>query len=272
MTVGSLNPTCLELIRSPSVSKIIVMNKLPRNLPKHVAIIMDGNGRWAQARNLPRLAGHEAGVNAIEKVIRAAIENQIKVLTLFAFGIENWKRPASEVKFLMELFLKNLETQVPHFLENNIRLRVLGDRNTIDPAFKIKIEEVESLTVNNDRLTLVIAFNYSGRWDILQATQQISEKVQKGELNSADISYEHLQNAICLSDLPEPDLFIRTSGEQRLSNFLLWQLAYTELYFTDIFWPDFDKTAFEAALKAFALRQRRYGLTTEQLEEHIGKN
>lgn len=240
-------------------------------LPKHVAIIMDGNGRWAQARQLPRLAGHEAGVNAIEKVIKAAIENQVQVLTLFAFGIENWQRPASEVKFLLELFLKSLETQVPHFLENNIQLRVLGDRSNIEAEFKRKIEHVESLTANNDRLILAIAFNYSGRWDILQATQHLCAKVAAGSLNAKDISYLHLQQAMCLSDLPEPDLFIRTSGEQRLSNFMLWQLAYTEFYFTEICWPDFDGTAFSAALNAFASRQRRYGLTGQQLAEQIIK-
>lgn len=243
------------------------MNPLTQPLPKHVAIIMDGNGRWAKARGLPRLSGHEAGVKAIEKVIRAAIENQIQVLTLFAFGIENWKRPLSEVKFLMTLFLKNLETQVPHFLENNIQLRVLGDRTTIDPEFKTKIEQVESLTAKNNRLILAIAFNYSGRWDMLQATQQLCAKVQNGQLNAADISYPHLHEAMCLSDLPEPDLFIRTSGEQRLSNFLLWQMAYTELYFTETFWPDFDSVSFKVALEAFALRQRRYGLTGEQMEQ-----
>lgn len=244
------------------------MTSLNPTLPKHIAIIMDGNGRWAQARALPRFAGHEAGVNAIEKVIKAAITKQIPILTLFAFGIENWKRPETEVNLLMALFLKNLETQVSQFLENNIQLRVLGDRTNISAEFQEKIDQVESLTATNNRLILNIAFNYSGRWDIVQATQKLCAKVQAGTLTPTEISYQHLQNALCLSDLPEPDLFIRTSGEQRLSNFLLWQLAYTELYFTDILWPDFDKTVFEAALQAFTARQRRYGLTAQQLEEN----
>lgn len=234
-------------------------------LPKHVAIIMDGNGRWAEARQLPRLAGHEAGVTAIEKTIKAAIHHQVPVLTLFAFGIENWQRPDAEVNFLMQLFVQNLETQASQFQENNIRLRVIGDRTRISEQMRDKIAEVESLTRHNQRLTLVIAFNYSGRWDILQATQKLSAKVASGKLNAEDISYYHLQNALSMADLPEPDLFIRTSGEQRLSNFLLWQLAYTELYFTDVLWPDFDSAVFAQALQAFALRQRRYGLTAQQL-------
>ncbi len=235
-------------------------------LPKHIAIIMDGNGRWAQARHLPRLAGHEAGVQTIEKIIKAAIQQKIPVLTLFAFGIENWKRPASEVKFLMELFIKNLKTQVPHFIENDIKLRVIGEREGIDDNSIQEIERVEALTAHHKQLTLVIAFNYSGRWDIVQATQKLCMEVQAGMLNPEDISYAQLHNAMCLSDLPEPDLFIRTSGEQRVSNFMLWQLAYTEFYFTDTFWPDFDGAAFEVALQAFAARQRRYGLTGQQLE------
>lgn len=236
-------------------------------LPKHIAIIMDGNGRWAQARHQPRLVGHEAGVDAIEKVIKSAINHHIPVLTLFAFGIENWGRPASEVNFLMQLFVKNLETQVPQFQENQIRLRVIGDRTRIDADLCDKITQVEALTAHHQRLTLSIAFNYSGRWDILQATQRLANQVAAGELTANDISYHHIQQALCLSDLPEPDLFIRTSGEQRLSNFLLWQCAYTELYFTDTLWPDFDEASFKDALQAFATRQRRYGLTGQQIEE-----
>lgn len=237
-------------------------------LPQHIAIIMDGNGRWAQARNLPRLAGHEAGVQSIETIVKAAIEHNIKVLSLFAFGIENWKRPATEVKFLMELFIKNLQTQVPHFLENNIKLRVIGDRTGIDASSIKEIERVEALTASHTRLTLVIAFNYSGRWDIVQAVQKLCIDTQVGTLDPEDISYPQVHKAMCLSDLPEPDLFIRTSGEQRVSNFMLWQLAYTEFYFTETFWPDFDGAAFEVALQAFAARQRRYGLTGQQVEEH----
>jgi undecaprenyl diphosphate synthase len=234
-------------------------------LPKHIAIIMDGNGRWAQSQHLPRLAGHEAGVSAIEKTIRATMHRGIPVLTLFAFGIENWKRPESEVKFLMQLFIKNLNTQVPHFLENHIQLRVIGDRSGIDAASRTEIERVEALTKNHDRLVLVIAFNYSGRWDMVQATQKLGREVQAGRLQPEAISYTHVHQAMCLADLPEPDLFIRTSGEQRISNFLLWQLAYTEFYFTDTYWPDFDEEALDAALQDFSTRQRRYGLIGEQV-------
>jgi undecaprenyl diphosphate synthase len=243
------------------------MNTASPILPNHVAIVMDGNGRWAQSRNLPRIAGHEAGVVAIEKVIRAAVSCHIPILTLFAFGIENWQRPNEEVNFLMELFVKNLAIQTPHFLENNIRLRVLGDRTNIDPKFKEKIMEAESLTANNHALTLIIAFNYSGRWEIVQAVQQLCQQAQTGELDPQNISYQHLHDAMCLPDLPEPDLFIRTSGEKRISNFMLWQLAYTEFYFTDIFWPDFDESVFQEALQAFAVRQRRYGLIAQQFHE-----
>lgn len=231
----------------------------PKLLPNHVAIIMDGNGRWAQQRNLPRIAGHEAGVEATHKVIEAALEKKIQVLTLFAFGIENWGRPPDEVNFLMQLFVKNLESQSQRFMDNNIQLRVIGDQQRLDRIVREKIHQVQQLTANNSGLKLIIAFNYSGRWDILQAFHKIMNQVELGTLASNQISFQHMHNALCLSDLPEPDLFIRTSGEQRLSNFLLWQLAYTELYFTEVLWPDFDAQAFEKALHTFASRQRRYG-------------
>src|SRR5262249_36292429 len=223
----------------------------PAQLPRHVAIIMDGNGRWAQHRNLPRVAGHEQGVKAIEKTIKFATENKIQVLTLFAWGIENWGRPAEEVDFLMRLFVKNLEDQAENFQKNNIQFRVMGDSNRISPSLQQKIYEVENLTRNNTGLILVLAFNYSGRWDILQATQKLCASVYAHTLRPEDITYTHIQNTLCLADLPEPDLFIRTSGEQRISNFLLWQLAYTELYFTDVLWPDFDEETFADALYKF---------------------
>ncbi|HVV68889.1 MAG TPA: polyprenyl diphosphate synthase [Gammaproteobacteria bacterium] len=236
-------------------------------LPKHIAIVMDGNGRWAERRNQSRMSGHEAGVKAVEKVIKAAIEKNIKVVTLFAFGIENWGRPAQEVKFLMRLFIKNLYNQSEEFVKNNIQLRVIGDRDRIDPKLQDKINQVQQLTAKNTGLTLIIAFNYSGRWDILQAVRCISQKVQNGEFTTEEISYQHIQDALCLSDLPEPDLFIRTSGELRISNFMLWQFAYTELYFTEVLWPDFDEVTLEEALRVFSLRQRRYGLTGKQIKK-----
>jgi undecaprenyl diphosphate synthase len=243
------------------------LDKKLNSLPKHVAIIMDGNGRWAERRQLPRISGHEAGVEAIERVIKAASEKKIEVLTLFAFGIENWGRPAEEVNFLMHLFVKNLENQAETFLKNNIQFRVIGDRERIDAEIYAKIQTVQQSTINNTGLKLVIAFNYSGRWDILQATQKLCVKVKSGELQPEQISYKHMSDALCLSNIPEPDLFIRTSGEQRISNFLLWQLAYTELFFTDVLWPDFDAEVFETALSEFSIRQRRYGLIRQQIEE-----
>lgn len=237
------------------------------NTPKHVAIIMDGNGRWAKQRSLPRVAGHEAGAKSVEKIIQICIEKKVQVLTLFAFGLDNWGRPQDEVSFLMKLFLKTLKKQTKQLKKNNIKLRIIGDYSRFSAKLCTNIEVSQAMTASNTGLVLVIAANYSGRWDLLQATQKICAKVTKGELSSQQISYPHIQNELCLSDLPEPDLFIRTSGEQRISNFMLWQLAYTEFYFTDTLWPDFNQQVFDDALKAFAQRQRRYGLISEQLEE-----
>lgn len=236
---------------------------------RHIAIIMDGNGRWAEQRQLPRMAGHEAGVKSIEKILKCVVEKQIQVLTLFAFGIENWGRPTEEINFLMDLFLNNLQNQTEQFLKNNIQFRVIGDRTRINAGLINKIQQVQTLTAANTGLILVIAFNYSGQWDILQATRKLGEKVARGVLSADEIGYQHLQQALCLADLPVPDLFIRTSGEQRISNFLLWQLAYTELYFTEVLWPDFDEMELERALREFSLRQRRYGLIRQQIQENI---
>lgn len=235
------------------------------SLPQHIAIIMDGNGRWAERRRLPRMAGHKAGVKAIEKVLKAVMEKKIRILTLFAFGIENWGRPAAEVNSLMELFIQNLETQAEHFIKNNIRLRVIGDSARIDTVLLDKIHAIQASTEHHSGLTLVIAFNYSGRWDIVQAVQKLCTRVEQQQCVAADISYEQVQSALSLADLPDPDLFIRTSGEQRISNFLLWQLAYTELYFTETLWPDFDADSLDEALRVYSSRQRRYGLTRQQI-------
>lgn len=230
------------------------------SLPRHVAIVMDGNGRWAKKRHLPRVAGHEEGVKAIERAVRFAGEQKIQVLTLFTWGIENWGRPEEEINFIMQLFAKTLENQAENFQKNNVRFRVIGDAQGIHSELQVKIRQLETLTENNTGLVLVLAFNYSGRWDILQATKKVNQKIISGQLQLEDVSYADIHHALCLSDLPEPDLFIRTSGEQRISNFLLWQLAYTELFFTDILWPDFNETVFSDALSAFARRERRYGL------------
>lgn len=235
-------------------------------LPRHVAIIMDGNGRWAKSRYLPRPAGHKAGVTSVRKTVEKCIERGIEVLTLFAFSSENWRRPAQEVSLLMELFMASLERETQKLHRNGVRLRVIGDREAFAPVLREKIAEAEAMTAANTRLQLVIAANYGGRWDITQAVSKLAEQVQSGLLAPAAITPEVLESEMVLADLPEPDLFIRTGGEQRISNFLLWQLAYTELYFTPLLWPDFDEKAFEEALDSFASRQRRFGYTGDQID------
>ena len=233
--------------------------------PRHVAIIMDGNGRWASRRRLPRFAGHKAGVETVKGVVRACGDKGIEVLTLFAFSSENWRRPQEEVGLLMGLFMTALDQQVRKLHEHNIRLRIIGDRSAFSRTLQERIEAAESLTATNTGLTLVIAANYGGRWDLTEAARTIANRVQAGELRPDQVSPELLQSLLSLRDLPEPDLFIRTGGEKRVSNFLLWQLAYTELYFTDTLWPDFDRQAFDGALTSFATRQRRFGRTGDQL-------
>ncbi len=244
---------------------------LPREatppLPRHVAIIMDGNGRWARQRKSPRFAGHRAGVEAVRGVVEACGEKGVEVLTLFAFSSENWRRPKKEVGLLMELFLTALRREVGKLASNNVRLRIVGDRNAFDPKLQDHIRAAEERTAGNDGLTLVIAANYGGRWDITAAARAVARRVAAGELAPEAISEEHVRAELCLADLPEPDLFIRTGGEQRISNFLLWQLAYTELYFTPVLWPDFGPEEFEKALTSFACRQRRFGRTGEQVEQ-----
>jgi len=235
------------------------------NYPRHVAIIMDGNGRWASRRRLPRFAGHKAGVETVKGVVRACGEKGVEVLTLFAFSSENWRRPQEEVGLLMGLFMTALDQQVRKLHEHDIRLRIIGDRSAFSRMLQERIEAAESLTRTNTGLTLVIAANYGGRWDMAEAARTIASRVQAGELTPDEVSPQLVQSLLSLHDLPEPDLFIRTGGEKRVSNFLLWQLAYTELYFTDTLWPDFDRQAFEGALTSFASRQRRFGRTGDQL-------
>jgi undecaprenyl diphosphate synthase len=233
--------------------------------PRHVAIVMDGNGRWARERKLPRFAGHTAGVDTVKGVVRACVEKGIEVLTLFAFSSENWRRPRDEVSMLMGLFMSALDQQVKKLHENDIRLRIIGDRSAFNPALQKRIRDAETLTRNNGGLVLVIAANYGGRWDIIEATRALARMVAGGALEPEEISEEHLAHHMSLKDLPEPDLFIRTGGEQRVSNFLLWDMAYTELYFTETLWPDFDRAAFDQALASYARRQRRFGRTSEQV-------
>jgi undecaprenyl diphosphate synthase len=234
-------------------------------VPRHVAIIMDGNGRWARQRHLPRFAGHKRGVEAVRAAVRGCAERGVGYLTLFAFSSENWRRPADEVALLMQLFIGALENEVQKLHRNGIRLRVIGDTSRFDPKIQTLIAAGEKLTGNNAGLTLTIAANYGGRWDILQAFNRLVRE-QPARLQT-QIREADLAPYLAMSYAPEPDLFIRTGGEQRVSNFLLWQLAYTELYFTDLLWPDFDGAALDAAIASYRRRERRFGRTSEQLEE-----
>ncbi|MCI0667469.1 MAG: isoprenyl transferase [Methylococcaceae bacterium] len=235
-------------------------------VPRHIAIVMDGNGRWAKKRILPRTAGHQAGVKAVQKVLKRCGERGVDVLTLFAFSSENWRRPVEEVHVLMELFVSTLEEQTETLHENGIRLRFIGDKSAFSEKLQQEIANSEEKTKNNSRLTLVIAANYGGRWDILQAAKKIARDVERGTISADSISLESIDSRLSFPDLPEPDLFIRTGGEYRISNFLLWQLAYTELYFTDTLWPDFNEKSLDLAIEAYAGRQRRFGYTSEQIE------
>lgn len=235
-------------------------------LPRHIAIIMDGNGRWAKQRFLPRPAGHRAGVKSVRKTVEYCLNKGVEALTLFAFSSENWRRPQQEVSLLMELFVASLERETAKLHENGVRLRVIGDRTPFAPILQEQITASEALTRDNQKLNLVIAANYGGRWDILQAARALAEKTERGELPAAAIDTAQFESHLAMADLPEPDLFIRTGGERRISNFLLWQLAYTELYFTPVLWPDFDETTLDQALADYAGRQRRFGYTGEQVE------
>ena len=230
------------------------------DVPRHVAIIMDGNGRWAKKRFLPRVAGHRRGVEAVREVVKACIERGVEYLTLFAFSSENWRRPPEEVSFLMQLFLRSLEQEVGKLDSNGIRFRVVGDLSPFDPRIVEHIRRGEELTARNTRLTLTVAANYGGRWDVLQAANRCREADP-----GAPITEDGLAQHLSMSYAPEPDLFVRTGGEQRVSNFLLWQLAYTEFYFTDALWPDFGAAALGEAIASFRRRERRFGRTSEQL-------
>ena len=236
-------------------------------IPVHIAVIMDGNGRWARARGLPRHAGHRAGVKSVREIVEAAARHGVGYLTLFAFSSENWRRPKSEVGLLMDLFIRTLKKEISRLYRNRVRVRFIGDRTAFDPKLHSMMDDAERQTARNDGLTLVIAANYGGRWDVAEAARRLATRVADGELKVEDIDADRLSEELCIADLPEPDLFIRTGGEQRISNYLLWQLAYTELYFTDLLWPDFDEAAFEQALASFARRQRRFGQTGDQVEQ-----
>lgn len=243
------------------------MNKFQK-IPQHVAIIMDGNGRWALQRSLPRGSGHKAGVTTLREIVQHCIRRNIGILTVFAFSSENWLRPRHEVDLLMDLFMTSLRSEVDDLHKNNVSLSFIGDRDGFSDKLQKLISLSESKTQKNRGLKLVIAANYGGRWDITRACRQIAEAVHQGQLQTSAIDENLVQSWLSLANLPEPDLFIRTGGEQRISNYLLWHCAYTELYFTDLLWPDFTTAAFDKALEWFEGRQRRFG----RIDEQIGQN
>jgi len=233
------------------------------DVPRHVAIIMDGNGRWAKGRRLPRIAGHRRGVEAVRATVRACAERGVEFLTLFAFSSENWRRPAEEVALLMQLFQAALSNEVEKLHKSGVRLKVVGDTSRFDPKIRRLIEQGERLTAGNQQLTLTVAANYGGRWDIMQALSALLKDRKSVEA----IDEAALSPYLAMSYAPEPDLFIRTGGEQRISNFLLWQLAYTELYFTETLWPDFGAAALDEAIASYRRRERRFGRTSDQVQD-----
>ena len=234
-------------------------------VPTHVAIIMDGNGRWAKQRKLPRTAGHKEGVKATQEIIKASGKAGVKYLTLFAFSSENWQRPKNEVSALMDLFMQSLKSEVQNLVENGVRLKFLGDMDAFSKKLFKQIVRAEKLTSKNDKLFLNIAANYGGKWDVLQAVKKLMQELKSGNIKIEDVNEKLLEKYLVTESMPPPDLFIRTGGEQRISNFLLWQLAYTELYFTDVLWPEFNLQELENAFESFRLRQRRFGRTQEQI-------
>ncbi len=243
----------------------------PIPLPGHIAIVMDGNGRWARARGGLRAEGHRAGVETVRMVVEECVDRGIGALTLFAFSRENWGRPRDEVMSLMALFVECLEAEIAELHRNGVRVRFIGDRASLDVRLRDSMASSEQITAANTRLKLQIAMSYGGRADMVSAVRRLAAQVERGELTLAQIDEAMVAGALALNGLPDPDLFIRTGGEQRISNFVLWNLAYTELYFTDCLWPAFDVAAFEAALQHYAARQRRFGLTAEQLAADRGE-
>lgn len=241
------------------------MKSSSRSIPRHIAIIMDGNGRWAKQRLQPRFMGHRAGVRAVEGIVKHCVATGVEVLSLFAFSSENWRRPGKEVNLLMELFSHALDNQVKRLHKNNIRLNIIGDIGRFSDSLQQQIADATTLTAANDGLILNIAANYGGRWDITQSVRQIADKIKSGELQPEQIDETLIASHLVTAELPEPDLFIRTGGEQRISNFLMWQLAYTELYFTEKLWPEFNAQDLDAAIESFSSRERRFGRTSEQL-------
>ena len=238
----------------------------PPVIPQHIAIIMDGNGRWAKKRNRPRSMGHQAGLKALKKTIRHCVKLGVKTLTVFAFSSEIWNRPEREVSRLMEIFLKTLDKEVDELNKNGICLRFVGDLTAFKPAIQAKVAKAQKLTADNNEMIANIAVNYGGRWDITQAARCLAKAVSDGGLCLADVDETAFANFLALAKSPDPDLFIRTGGEMRISNFLLWQSAYTEFYFTPVLWPDFDEQTLDQAITAFQSRERRFGRTGDQVK------
>lgn len=239
---------------------------VPQTIPGHIAIVMDGNGRWAKKRNRPRSMGHQAGLKALRKTIQHCVRLGVKTLTVFAFSSENWNRPEGEVSRLMEIFLRALDKEVDELHKNGVRIHFIGDLSAFKPALQAKMSEAQKLTAGNQRLVANVAVNYGGRWDITQAATLMAREVAEGKLSLDDIEEPQVAQFLSLAHSPDPDLFIRTGGEMRISNFLLWQSAYTEFYFTPVLWPDFDEQCLEKAISAFESRERRFGRTSEQVE------
>ncbi|HAS6979581.1 isoprenyl transferase [Vibrio parahaemolyticus] len=236
------------------------------SLPKHIAIIMDGNGRWAKSKGKPRVFGHKKGVNAVRKTVAAASKLGIKAMTLFAFSSENWRRPEEEVGLLMELFITVLSSEVKKIHKNNLQLRVIGDTSRFSERLQKKIVEAENLTASNTGMVINIAANYGGKWDITEAAKALALKARNGEIRVEDINEQLITEHLTMADLPDVDLLIRTSGECRISNFMLWQMAYAEMYFTPEFWPEFDEDSLVEAVTWFINRERRFGCTGEQVK------
>ena len=234
-------------------------------IPEHIAIIMDGNGRWAKAQGLPRTAGHQQGVEIVKKITEEATRLGVKYLTVYTFSTENWNRPAAEVAALMGLILDHLEEEI--FMKNNVRFRVIGDQSRLPESVQKRLDECMERTAQNDKMTMVIALSYSSRWEITQAVKNIAQEIQEGKLSAGEVSEEVICKHLNTNFMPDPDLLIRTGGELRISNYLLWQCAYTELYFCDTFWPDFDEVEFCKAIVDYQSRERRFGKTSEQVAE-----
>lgn len=235
------------------------------NIPRHIAIVMDGNGRWARAKHRPRFMGHKKGVEAVREIVKECSKLNVECLSLFAFSSENWKRPEEEITNLMGLFMMALEREAKALARNNVRLQIIGDLSHFSEKLQKKIKQVEELTANSDGLRLIVAANYGGRWDVTRSTKSIAAKIEAKEKTIDSITEEDITDNLTTTGIPDPDLFIRTGGEKRISNFLIWQMSYTELYFTDVLWPDFDANELHIAINDFSSRQRRFGKTSEQV-------